>query len=71
MNAEILRLLWSVILEFSPDTVAELSDEALEGKLLARLGSRSDFNSEAQMTVRSYLRHKRLLIRQVVQYPAT
>ncbi|MEL6385452.1 MAG: hypothetical protein AAFQ89_23910, partial [Cyanobacteria bacterium J06626_18] len=28
MNAEILRLLWSVILELSPNNVAELSDEA-------------------------------------------
>lgn len=71
MNAEILRMLWSVILELSPDTVAELSDEALEGKLLARLGSRLDFNSEEQTTVRSYLKRKRLLIREVMQCPAT
>lgn len=66
MNAEILRLLWSVILELSPDNVAELSDEALAGNLVARINSRLCLNREDQMAVRLYLTRKKLLIREMV-----
>lgn len=66
MNAEILRLLWSVILELSPNNVAELSDEALAGNLVARINSRLSLNREDQMAVRSYLKQRKLLIREMV-----
>ncbi|MGF1524505.1 MAG: hypothetical protein ACFBSF_19455 [Leptolyngbyaceae cyanobacterium] len=68
MKAEILRLLWSMVLELSPDRVAELSDEALAGSLVARMNSRLCLNREDQMAVRSYLKRKRLLIREMVEY---
>ncbi len=71
MKAEILRLLWSVILELSPETVAELLDEALVGNLLARLSSRLCCSPADQTAVQSYLKNKQLLIREVVQSPAT
>lgn len=67
MNAEILRLLWSVVSEVSPDRVAGLSDDALVSSLVYQINSRVCLSLEDQTAVRSYLSTRKPLIRDVLQ----
>ena len=67
MNAEILRLLWSVVSEISPDKVIGLSDDALVSSLIHQINSRVCLSLEDQTAVRSYLATRKPLIRDVLQ----
>ena len=70
MNVETLRLLWSVVLEISPDEAAELSDDVLVRNLLFQVNSRIYLSLEEQTAVRSYLRARKPLICQMLQSQA-
>lgn len=67
MNAEILRLLWSIVSEVSPDKVMGLSDDALVSNLIHQINSRVCLSSDDQSAVRSYLSTRKPLIRDLLQ----
>lgn len=66
MNAEILRLLWSIVSEMSPDKVMGLSDDALISSLIHHINNRVCLSSEDQSAVRSYISTRRSLIRDLL-----
>ncbi|MEO0537911.1 MAG: hypothetical protein AAF215_29140 [Cyanobacteria bacterium P01_A01_bin.123] len=67
MDTGILRLLWSAVLEISPDTVAGLSDEVLTKRLIDKLRDRVCLSAEERAAVTSYIQNKKPLIIEVVQ----
>ncbi|MGF1521567.1 MAG: hypothetical protein ACFBSF_04520 [Leptolyngbyaceae cyanobacterium] len=67
MNAEILRLLWSIISEISPDRATGLSDDDLISSLIHHINNRVCLSLEDQTAVKSYLRTRKPLIRDVLQ----
>ena len=70
MNVETLRLLWSVVLEISPDEVAELSDDVLVRSLIFQVNSRICLSLEEQTAIRSYLSARKPLIFEMLQSQA-
>lgn len=67
MSTEMLRLLWSVVVDSSLERVAGLSDDVLVGHLLHQINSKVRLSSEEQITIQSYLRARKPLIREVLQ----
>ena len=67
MNAEMLRLLWSVVVDVSIERVAGLSDDVLVGHLFHQINSRVCLSLEEQITIKSYLRTRKPLIREMLQ----
>ncbi|MCG8363923.1 MAG: hypothetical protein MJA27_11405 [Pseudanabaenales cyanobacterium] len=70
MTIETLRLLWSLVLEISPDNVAELSDDVLVRSLFSQVNSRICLSLEEQTAVRSYLSARKPLICEMLQSQA-
>ena len=67
MNAQVLRLLWSVILEISTDKITGLSDDVLERSLLGMISSRCCLSQADQVSVKCYLKARKPLIREMLQ----
>ncbi|MEL6383858.1 MAG: hypothetical protein AAFQ89_15665 [Cyanobacteria bacterium J06626_18] len=67
MNVEILRLLWSIVSEISPDRATGLSDDDLISSLIHNINNRVCLSREDQTAVRSYLSMRKPLIRDVLQ----
>ena len=67
MNAEMLRLLWSVVVDVSLERVAGLSDDVLVGHLVHQINSRVCLSLEEQITIKSYLKTRKPLIREMLQ----
>ena len=67
MNAEILRLLWSIVSELSSDRILGLSDDDLVSSLIQQIDNRVCLTLEDQTAVRSYLSTRKPLIRDMLR----
>ena len=67
MNASTLRLLWSVVLENSPESIAHLPETLFVRHLLEQMQARVCLSADEQNAMQSYLQNKRALILEMIQ----
>ena len=67
MDASTLRLLWSVVLENSPENVSHLPEALFVRHLLEQMQARVCLSMDEQSAMQSYLQTKRTLILEMIQ----
>ncbi len=67
MDASTLRLLWSVVLENSPESVSNLPEALFVRHLLDQIQARVCLSTDQQSAMQSYIRTKRVLILDMIQ----
>lgn len=67
MDASTLRLLWSVVLENSPESVSNLPEALFIRQVCEQIQSRVCLSPDEQNAMQSYLHAKRRLILEVMQ----
>ncbi|MDV3351604.1 hypothetical protein D0962_10085 [Leptolyngbyaceae cyanobacterium CCMR0082] len=67
MDASTLRLLWSVILENSPENISNLPEALFVRHLLEQIQDRVYLSIDEQNAMQSYLQAKRGLILEMIQ----
>lgn len=67
MDASTLRLLWSVVLENSPESVVHLPEALFVKHVLEQIQSRICLSTDEQNAMQSYLHAKRGLILEMMQ----
>ncbi len=67
MNASTLRLLWSVVLENSPENISHLPEALFVRHLLEQIQARVCLTMDEQNAMQSYLQIKRSLILEMIQ----
>lgn len=67
MDASTLRLLWSVILENSPENISNLPEALFVRHLLEQIQDRVCLSIDEQNAMQSYLQAKRGLILEMIQ----
>lgn len=67
MDASKLRLLWSVVLEHSPESIAKIPEAFFVNHILGQIESRVFLSKDEQYAMQSYLQTKRGLILDMIQ----
>ncbi len=67
MDASTLRLLWSVVLENSPESIASLPDTLFVRHFLEQVQDRVCLSLDEQDAMQSYLHTRRTLILEMIQ----
>lgn len=67
MDASTLRLLWSVVLENSPESVSNLPEALFVKHLLDQIQAKVCLSTNQQNAIQSYIRSKRVLILDMIQ----
>lgn len=67
MDASTLRLLWSVVLENSPESISHLPEALLVRHLFEQIQARVCLSIDEQNAMQSYLQTKRALILEMIQ----
>jgi uncharacterized protein (DUF302 family) len=70
MNPNNLRLLWSVVMESSPEKATELPCEVLVKNLLQQMNDRILLSLDEQMTFKTYLDNRKGLVHEMLQVQA-
>ena len=67
MDASTLRLLWSVVLENSSESIASLPESLFVRHFLEQIQTRVCLSTDEQTAMKSYLQTKRVLILEMMQ----
>ena len=67
MDASTLRLLWSVVLENSPESISNLPEALFVRHLLEQVQTRVCLSVDEQTALQAYLQTKRNLILEMIQ----
>lgn len=67
MDASKLRLLWSVVLENSPENIAKIPEAFFVTHILEQMQARVCLSADEQNAMQSYLKSKRGLILDMMQ----
>jgi hypothetical protein len=67
MNSSRLRQFWSLIEESPTETVLKLNDSELVKQLLSQLENRQPLSPQENHSMKSYIRSRTLLIREMVE----
>ncbi len=67
MDASMLRLLWSVVLENSSENISSLPEALFVRHLLEQMQARIYLSMDEQDAMQSYLQAKRRLILEMIQ----
>jgi hypothetical protein len=70
MNPNNLRLLWSVVMESSPEKATELPYEVLVKNLLQQMNDRILLSLDEQMIFKTYLDSRKSLVHEMLQVQA-
>ena len=67
MDASTLRLLWSVVLENSPESISHLPDALFVRHLFEQVQTRVNLSLDEQNAMQVYLHNKRGLILEMIR----
>lgn len=67
MDTSTLRLLWSVVLENSPESISHLSDTLFVRHLFEQIQARVNLSLDEQDAMQVYLHNKRGLILEMIR----